>query len=101
MASGGNTYLLAAHDGDVSASTPTLWGGSSPRPIVSRGDGTVFFSSLAGYALRTVSEPHVVIDEPGDVGSLGVGVVIDGHYGYFALVDLSTDRMQLVLHECS
>jgi len=98
-AEGTQSYLLVARPG-ASAGSVASWTSSSPRPIVSRGDGTFFVHDGTSYGLRSVSAPTSVIAAPGDPGALGAGVVVDGHYAYFAIVDLVADRMQLHLHRC-
>lgn len=94
------TYLVVARETDAVASTPLTWTSSTPSPIVSRGDGTFYVRDHTSYSLRRVADVAAEIARPGDPGALGAAVVVDGHYAYFAFLDLSTDRLQLHLYDC-
>jgi hypothetical protein len=96
---GTNTFLIAARQTEALAGSPLNWTSSNPSPIVSRGDGTVYFRDGTGYALRRVSD-MTELGRPGDPGAMGAAIIVDNHYAYFAFFDLSTDRLQLHLYDC-
>ena len=99
-ANGTSSYLVTARRGDATATTPTTWTSPSPRPIVSRGDGTFYLHDGTSYSLRRVSAPVTVLTRPGDPGSIGAPVVVDGHYAYVYFLDLASDALRLQLYDC-
>ncbi len=95
----GTSHLLTARRG-MPATTALMWSATSPRPIVSRGDGTFVLRDGTGYGLRSVTSPATVVTPMGEPGGIGSAVVVDGRYAYFAVIDSSVDRMELHLYDC-
>ncbi len=96
---GAATHLLTAQSTSATATEVAQWDGT-PRPLVSRGDGTFFVYDGTSYGLRAITAPAANIDQPGDPGAIGLPVIVSNAYAYLAVYDMTTDAMELVVYGC-